>query len=140
MGTVFNTGLPESGALTLQCCPGCGQVNYPPRELCGHCLAADLQWRSVDDGGVVQATATLHYSLEEEYRQHLPWPVASVKLNCGPVVMAHLQPGVAPGIPVRVRVMRDTNGNRMLVAADESTNPGELSAWLQDIDFREISA
>jgi len=42
MAATFSTGLPNATDLTLQCCGQCQQVNYPPRELCGHCLADSL--------------------------------------------------------------------------------------------------
>lgn len=141
MPTEFHTGLPASATLTLQRCGSCQQVNYPPRELCGHCLADDLQWQAVADSGVVQSLTRLNYSLEPDYAQHLPWTVASVLLDCGPIALAHLTPGIATGARVRLRVIQDRAGNRMLAATgtDAAARPGER-AWLQSVGFREIPA
>lgn len=136
----FNTGLPATETLSLQCCGQCGHVNYPPRELCGNCLADALAWHPVDDGGIVQAKVKLHYSLEQEYALHLPWPVASVRLDCGAIVLAHLQAGVETGSRTKIRVARDGVGNRMLVATGtDQASQQALSSWLETIEFTEVS-
>jgi len=141
MSTRFNTGLPESAELMLQCCNQCQQINYPPRELCGKCLADSLQWQRVDNTGVVQSLAKLHYSLEPEYAEHLPWTVASVKLDCGPVVLAHLQADISIGAPVKLKPVQDNAANRMLVAlGTDSDSKQSANRWLETINFKEIPA
>lgn len=141
MATVFATGLPATGSLTLQCCDRCQQVNYPARELCGNCLANDLHWRPVAATGTLQSQVQLHYSLEPAFAENLPWAVASVRLDCGPVVLAHLQPGPASGDPVTIRVIRDRDGNYMLAAlgTDQASRQAAAS-WLASIDFEEVPA
>jgi uncharacterized OB-fold protein len=138
MSTHFSTGLPNSGELVLQCCSQCQQVNYPPRELCGNCLADSLQWQRVENTGSVQSIAQLHYSLEPEYAEHLPWTVANIKLDCGPVVLAHLQPDITAACRVQLKIVQDSGSNRMLVATDEDSK--SASAWLQAVNFKEITA
>ena len=133
----FETDFPTTGALQLQVCGACGRVNYPSRELCGNCLADDLGWQAVNAAGTVQSLTELHYSLENHYQQHLPWPVASVKLDCGPVALAHLQPGTPLLERVSLRVLSDRDGNRMLVALRNGTD--SASSWLETINFREDS-
>jgi uncharacterized OB-fold protein len=137
MGGSFETGLPATDGLQLQVCDACGRVNYPARELCGNCLADDLHWQPVDNGGTVQSVTELHYSLEQDYSNHLPWRVASVKLDCGPVVLAHLQPDVSLGDTVRLNVRSDRQGSRMLVALGDDLD--DAAAWLSTINFREGS-
>ena len=141
MPTEFHTGLPATGTLTLQRCGRCQRVNYPPRELCGACLADDLHWQAVADTGVVQSLTRLGYSLEPGYAQHLPWTVASVLLDCGPIALAHLAPGLETGARVALRVVEDEAGNRMLAAS--GTDPAARQreqGWLQTVGFREIEA
>jgi uncharacterized OB-fold protein len=135
--TPFNTGLPANPTLTLQRCGECGQVNYPPRELCGGCLADALSWQPVDDNGTVQSLSELHYSLEPRYAEKLPWAIASVRLACGPIVISHLLPGVAVGTEVRLRPVVDTAGTVMLLAAGRDSDRA-LSNWLAATDFREV--
>jgi len=139
MAAIFHTDLPAASTLTLQQCGHCQQVNYPPRELCGHCLADELHWQPVPDTGIVQSVTELQYSLEPVYSDHLPWTIASIKLDCGPVVLAHLPPGTACDRPVRVKIIEDADGNRMLLAeATEDKDQQAASAWLAKVQFKEI--
>ncbi len=137
----FNTHLPANNSLTLQCCQECRAVNYPPRELCGHCLADALQWQQTTDTGEVLSVTQLHYSLEDNYLPYLPWSVGSIKLHCGPVVLAHLQPGLASGAAVIVRPVRDPQANIMLAAtALDGITTGTASSWLASINFSEMTS
>ena len=137
---VFQTRLPASGALSLQQCSECDQVNYPFRELCGNCLADSLQWRRVTDTGTVQAITELQYSLEPAYTAHLPWFIGSIKLDCGPVALAHLAPGIEINSPVELRVVQDEHGNRMLLALRrDDTAKQAATRWLKEVQFKEIS-
>jgi uncharacterized OB-fold protein len=141
MTAIFHTGLPATGTLTLQQCGQCARVNYPARELCGHCLADALSWQAVADGGSVLATTAIHYSLEPGYAGHLPWAVASIKLECGPVVLAHLSPGIASHDRVRLKIIQDRGGNRMLLAVGTGPSAQQAAlAWLADVEFREVCA
>ena len=137
---IFQTGLPTSSTLSLQQCSKCGQVNYPARELCGNCLADALQWRPVKDTGTVQSTTELQYSLEQAYTAHLPWSIASIQLDCGPIVLTHLVPGIAIGSAVRLTVVQDKQGNHMLLALSrDDTAQQAATDWLAEVQFREIS-
>ncbi|MDC0067952.1 zinc ribbon domain-containing protein [Gammaproteobacteria bacterium] len=83
--------------LTLQQCGVCQTVQYPPRELCCHCLGDELNWSAVSRGGELLAYSELQHSLEPFFQEQLPWRLASVKLDCGPVVLARLTAGCSPG-------------------------------------------
>jgi uncharacterized OB-fold protein len=138
--TQFTTGLPTPGALHLQQCGECGQASYPARELCGHCLADKLQWQPVADTGIVQSITELQYSLEPAFTTHLPWAVASIKLDCGPVALAHLAPGIAISNPVMLKIIQDEAGNNMLVALGRDDVAQEAAtSWLAEVQFKEIS-
>lgn len=104
----------RDGVLKLQLCGTCGTAQYPPRELCGNCLGEDLRWQSVDNLGTVLAVSVLHVSNEEYYRSRLPWRIATVKLECGPVVFVNL-PGSAVGGGARVRVAATAGSGGPLV-------------------------
>ncbi len=90
-GDIFTAAnLPN--ALTLQHCEECGQVQYPPRELCKACLG-ELVWRETQGSGVISSGVDLHHSLWEFFKRRMqqkPWPIASIALDCGPTVIAHL--------------------------------------------------
>jgi len=119
-------------ALSLQHCSDCGQVQYPPRELCHACLG-DLLWRETSGDGVVSSRVDLHHSLWEFFKRHTaqqPWPIASIKLDCGPTVLAHVDlasfkantaDDVPAGTPVKVFSHSDCSQQAVLimVAASE---------------------
>ena len=92
LGTDFNAAnLPV--ALALQHCRDCGSVQYPSRELCQRCLGDALVWRPTPGSGRLVSRIELHHSLWEYFKRRLvekPWPVASVRLDCGAIVFAHL--------------------------------------------------
>ena len=138
MSAQFDTGLPGPGQLQLQCCGNCQAVNYPPRELCGSCLADSLSWRAVDERGSVLSQTDLHYSLEPNYATQVPWTIAVIKLDCGPVLFAHLQPGVSSGVIVSVKIAQDQHGSQMLIAVPSEKNASASTAtWLKSIKFKE---
>ena len=93
--------------LTLPVCGQCDRVVYPLGETCPNCLSDDLHWRDVNTCGRVLATTRLHYSLEPRFREHLPWALASVKLDAGPVTYAKAETRMAPGDRVRLELVLD---------------------------------
>jgi uncharacterized OB-fold protein len=113
----------KAGALTLQVCAQCGAVQYPPRELCGNCLSDTLEWQAVDQRGTVVACTVLQHSLEPYFSTRTPWPLASVQLDCGPIVYAALRArDNQPGRRVQVGVAHDPGGQWILIAADTDTD------------------
>jgi uncharacterized OB-fold protein len=84
------TAASVEGKLMLQHCPACKQVQYPHREVCCQCLSDGLDWAETDNHGTLLASVPLHRSLEPWFQSQLPWLLGSVKLDCGPVVLAQL--------------------------------------------------
>ena len=107
----------ERGEFALQVCDDCGAVQYPPREACRSCLSVRLEWRRQDGGGELIAATTLRHSNEPYFRRRLPWRIALVRLDVGPVVIVHLHRNcVPPRSRVRVRACIDKAGQAALVA------------------------
>lgn len=106
----------RNGELRLQHCADCGQIQYPPREVCGHCLSDNLSWRITDGAGVILARTRLHISVDPWFQDHLPVAVALVKLDAGPVLYAFANDGNA-GAPVVVDARIDASGQAVLHAA-----------------------
>ena len=93
----------------LQVCESCQSVQYPPREVCGHCLSQNLKWQDVDSEGVVVSHTRIHASLDPFFAT--PTKVCSVKLDCGPVVLAHAgEVDIKTGIRVCVKNAMDESG------------------------------
>jgi uncharacterized OB-fold protein len=120
-------GLPVDGALRLQRCGECGAVQYPPRETCGACLADTLRVERVTQGATVLAATVLHHSLEPWFAARLPWTVASVALDAGPVAFVHIDASIAThGTRVRVATAQDGAGAWCLVAfADDGSDAAD---------------
>lgn len=120
-------------ALALQHCDECGAAQYPPREVCRHCLSPELRWRECATGGTLLCAVELHHSVWEYFKRRIaqaPWPIASVRLDCAVTVFAHLAlpcfgrstADVIPG-GTRVQVLShsDCSLNAVLIAVGEHT-------------------
>jgi uncharacterized OB-fold protein len=106
------------GKLALQTCGGCGRVQYPPRELCGACLADRFEWRTTDsEDGKVLAATELHHSHDAAFRANLPVGVGLVQLDCGPVVVCILAADCNAGMRVRIAACSGSAGRAVLTAA-----------------------
>jgi uncharacterized OB-fold protein len=115
------TAAVTANSLQLQCCERCATVQYPPREVCRSCLSDQLSWRAVEPAGTVLVSSALHHCLEPWFSARAPWLMGSVKLDCGPVALAHLASDVAAaGSPVWVFSIKDASGQAVLVAQSQS--------------------
>lgn len=112
------------GRFELQACGHCGTVQYPPRDVCRHCLSDRLVWRAQDDAGELLSETLVRHSLELFFRERAPWRVGLVRLACGPTVVAHLHSDVpAASAPVRMRACVDRSGQAVLVALPKEDTP-----------------
>lgn len=118
------TAAAARGRFELQVCRDCAAVQYPPREACRICLSHRLDWRTQDGGGALISETLLHHSNELFYRERMPWRLGLVKLDCGPLVVAHRHGDCGPA-PSRVRVSLhlDRGGQAALVAFPEKDTP-----------------
>jgi len=115
--------------LELQVCRQCARVQYPVREVCRDCLSGELEFQPVDGGGELLSWCRLHASLEPLFQQRLPWIVVSVRLQSGPVVLAHWA-GAEPviGQAVDVHGVSDPEGRQVLAAIPQGSDPGAAGA------------
>src|SRR5690606_13167951 len=84
------TAAAAAGRFDLQVCQECQTVQYPPREVCGHCLSEHLLWQAVNPRGKLLATTVLHHSNDLYFGERLPWRVGTVQMDAGPSVVAHV--------------------------------------------------
>jgi NAD(P)-dependent dehydrogenase (short-subunit alcohol dehydrogenase family)/uncharacterized OB-fold protein len=132
------------GRFELQQCERCGTVQYPPREACQKCLSIELAWRAQPRGGELLSATVLHHSNDLFFRERLPWRLGLVRLECGPIVVAHLHERVAAAPSrVNVDVKLDRAGQAVMVAlpAEENANMAEdkqLREFTCDPKFRKV--
>jgi NAD(P)-dependent dehydrogenase (short-subunit alcohol dehydrogenase family)/uncharacterized OB-fold protein len=128
-GLAFTARAAE-GVFALQHCDECGAVSYPPRDICAACWSDRLCWRPTDPNGIVIAKTTLHASTNAFFRDRLPWRIGTVRLNAGPVVVAHLHRDAREGDAVRVIARTDRSGQGVLLALPqkETENMGDDKA------------
>lgn len=110
------TAMAAQGRFALQVCAECGAVQYPPRQLCGTCLADALEWRDLPDTGRLLAQTMLRHANDLFFRERLPWRLGMVRLDCGPSVVAHLAEDCVQGDPVRLALRLDRAGQAVVVA------------------------
>lgn len=111
------------GQFSLQVCAICNAVQYPPREVCGHCLSHELAWQNVNPFGVLAASTTLHHSNDLYFRERLPWRIGTVRLDAGPSVVAHVHQDCADGTRVRLVLRLDRAGQAVMIALPEPETP-----------------
>jgi uncharacterized OB-fold protein len=99
-----------AGRLELQRCAACAAVQYPPAEVCLTCLGDELSVARFDARGVIIAAARVHRSYRADF-SGAEWPVASVKLDAGPVVLAHVADVIRAGTGVRLVALTDRLGD-----------------------------
>ena len=132
------------GRFELQQCRDCGEVQYPPREACQRCLSTNIHWKLQSGDGELLADTMLHHSNDLFFRERLPWRLGLVRLERGPMVVAHLH-GAIKKVPekVTVRAMLDRAGQAVLVALPEKETPNmaddrQLREFTCDPKFRKV--
>ena len=106
----------KAGALALPRCRQCGATHYPPTSICRHCLSSDIELSAVDPHGTVIASALVHRSYAADFASGGPWPIASVKLDVGPIVFCHTASLLTSGTAVALVPVVDRLGDGVLAA------------------------
>jgi len=113
------TAAAAEGRFALQVCTDCGSVIYPPRDACPACLSARLPYRDVASGGMLIAETTVRVSPDPYFRERVPWRVGTIKLDAGPLVVAHLHDDTREGARVRLALKLDKSGAPVMIALPE---------------------
>lgn len=129
------TAMAAVGRFALQICAACGQVQYPPRQICGKCLGDDLPWRDVDPGGTLLAETRLHHANDLFFRDRLPWRLGVVRMDAGPSVVVHLAEDCQQGMRVRLALNLDRSGHAVMNARPETPDAKEKD----DLQLRELT-
>ncbi len=117
------TAAAAAGRFEMQVCQSCQAVQYPPREVCHHCLSAQLQWQAVNPKGKLLAMTTLEHSNDAYFRERLPWRVGTVVMQAGPSVVAHVHGDCNEGDTVQLTLKLDRSGQAVLIALPPKPTP-----------------
>jgi len=117
------TAAAAQGRFELQKCSECAHIFYPPRDACPKCLSPRVPFVPVDHRGIVLAETTIRTSTDPYFRERTPWRVGSAKLECGPVVLAHLHGDVREGDGVRLELKLDKSGAPVMLAIPDKDTP-----------------
>ena len=129
------TAMAAVGRFALQICTDCGQVQYPPRQICGQCLGDDLPWRDLDPCGTLLAETKLHHANDLFFRDRVPWRLGVVGMDAGPSVVAHLAEDCRQGDRVKLSLNLDRSGHAVMNARPETPGPNQED----DMQLRELS-
>jgi uncharacterized OB-fold protein len=107
----------KSGDFVLQVCQACETVQYPPRELCKDCLQDKLEWQKLSPQGELISHTNLHASTNAFFREYLPRKIALIKMDCGPIIFAHIAYSDAKtGDRLTIISKRDLSGEGVFIA------------------------
>lgn len=85
----FWAGL-SGGRITLQKCQRCGYVRWPCAEICPECLSPDATWMNLSGRGTIWSFAVYHRSFQPEITHAIPYTVAMVRLEEGPLFVGRV--------------------------------------------------
>ena len=75
-----------AGAITIQCCDDCAELQHPPEEICCGCQSTKLGWRECKGDGKVESVAVVAHPLRPSLADHVPYAVVVVSLDDAPGV------------------------------------------------------
>jgi NAD(P)-dependent dehydrogenase (short-subunit alcohol dehydrogenase family)/uncharacterized OB-fold protein len=117
------TAAAAEGRFALQVCADCAHVPYPPRDACPRCLSARLTFGDVDPNGRLIAETTIRVSTDAYFRERMPWRMGTVKLDAGPVIVAHLHGDTVEGERVKLVLKLDKSGSAVMLALPAQETP-----------------
>ena len=129
------TAAAAEGRFALQICLDCNTVIYPPRDACPSCLSARIPFRDVARGGTLIAETAVRTTTDPYFRERMPWRVGTVKLDVGPVVVAHLHGDAVEGGRVRLELKLDKSGSAVAIALPEK----DTENMVDDPHLREMT-
>ena len=133
MGARLSAAL-AAGRFELPCCKNCGAVQYPPSEICRQCLSDTIEMSACDPHGTVIASTCIYRSYAADFATIGPSTVASIKMNAGPVVFAHVLEALSYGIQVTLVPLVDGVGDGVLGALVADQDIDTLKARFRNIN------
>lgn len=92
--------------LLIQRCLDCGEYQFYPRSICGHCLSGKIEWVRASGRGEVVSYTVMNRPVSKAYGDEDSRVLAIIQLSEGPRMMSNLvqcEPGeLAIGLEVEV--------------------------------------
>jgi uncharacterized OB-fold protein len=76
--------------LLIQKCADCGHYQFYPRRLCTACGGSDPRWVQATGRGRIRSFTIVRHAVSPAYKPELPYVIALVELEEGPVMMSSL--------------------------------------------------
>lgn len=67
-----------AGALTLQRCLACAEIQHPPHEICHHCQADTFDYITASGEGTIDNLTIVHHAGDPRLAAHVPYNVVIV--------------------------------------------------------------
>jgi uncharacterized protein len=93
-------------AILFERCGGCGHIAYFARGFCPACGSSKVRREIASGNGTVYAITEVARAPTQELHAHAPYTLLLVDMAEGFRMMAHGQPGLRIGEPVRSRFVR----------------------------------
>lgn len=84
----------HEGRLTMQHCEDCGELAFYPVRMCPHCASSRLGWQEVSGRARIHSLTTVMRPSAPVFAQAVPYVVALVELEEGPIMMTNV---IGPG-------------------------------------------
>ncbi len=76
--------------LLIQRCTECGEHQFYPRLLCGHCMSREIEWVRAGGRGKVVSYTVMNRPVSEAYAGENDGTLALIQLDEGPTMMSNL--------------------------------------------------
>ncbi len=106
----------------MQRCEQCGALRWTPRDTCPECLTPGGTWSEIETGGVIWSFVVYHRAFHPSFADAVPYNVALVQLDAGPVAVTSIQ---APNGELEI-------GRRVHVVFDDVTPDVTLVRFVLD--------
>ncbi|MFF3404462.1 Zn-ribbon domain-containing OB-fold protein [Streptomyces sp. NPDC002659] len=105
------------GRLMLPRCGDCGKHNIPGDPTCAFCGSFRFDWVTVSGRGVLFSYAVVHHVLDASLAHEVPYVVALIRLEQGPIIVSRLvgtEEGQQPQVGAHVKVVYQVTGQHVL--------------------------
>lgn len=91
--------------LVMQQCSACGTIPWPPKRICPGCLKpmSPDAWQEIAQTGTIWSFSIYHRAFHPGFADRIPYNVAIVKLDAGPMFVTNVTGGGEVTIGLRVK-------------------------------------